>query len=122
MSGLGITLFLGGWTAPLACLDFIPSWAWFFLKLFALIALFIWIRGTVPRLRADQLMGLAWKFMLPMGLINLLVAGLWHFMRAADWPFGLRWVACAFLLIVPYSIYSYAFAAKVGKRTYRYAN
>ena len=122
MSGLGITLFLGGWTAPLACLDFIPSWAWFFLKLFALIALFIWIRGTVPRLRADQLMGLAWKFMLPMGLINLLVAGLWHFMRAADWPFGLRWVACAFLLLVPYSIYSYAFAAKVGKRTYRYAN
>ena len=122
MSGVGITLFLGGWTAPLACLDFIPSWAWFFLKLFALIALFIWIRGTVPRLRADQLMGLAWKFMLPMGLINLLVAGLWHFMRAADWPFGLRWVACAFLLIVPYSIYSYAFAAKVGKRTYRYAN
>lgn len=122
MSGLGITLFLGGWTAPLACLDFVPSWLWFFLKLFALIALFIWIRGTVPRLRADQLMGLAWKFMLPMGLINLLVAGLWHFMRAADWPFGLRWVACAFLLIVPYAIYSYAFAAKVGKRTYRYAN
>ena len=122
MAGLGITLFLGGWTAPLACLDFVPSWAWFFLKLFAMIALFIWIRGTVPRLRADQLMGLAWKFMLPMALINLLVAGLWHFMRVAEWPFGVRWVVCGFILIVPYAVFSWVFAAKVGKRTYRYAN
>ena len=122
MAGLGITLFLGGWTAPLACLDFVPSWAWFFLKLFAMIALFIWIRGTVPRLRADQLMGLAWKFMLPMALINLLVAGLWHFMRVAEWPFGVRWVVCGFILIVPYAVFSWVFAAKIGKRTYRYAN
>ena len=122
MAGLGITLFLGGWTAPLACLDFVPSWAWFFLKLFALIALFIWIRGTVPRMRADQLMGLAWKFMLPMALINLLVAGLWHFMRVAEWPFGVRWVVCGFILSVPYAVFSWVFAAKVGKRTYRYAN
>ena len=122
MAGLGITLFLGGWTAPLACLDFVPSWAWFFLKLFAMIALFIWIRGTVPRLRADQLMGLAWKFMLPMALINLLVAGLWHFMRVAEWPFGVRWVVCGLILVVPYAVFSWAFAAKVGKRTYRYAN
>ena len=122
MAGLGITLFLGGWTAPLACLDFVPSWAWFFLKLFAMIALFIWIRGTVPRLRADQLMGLAWKFMLPMALINLLVAGLWHFMRVAEWPFAVRWVVCGLILIVPYAVFSWVFAAKVGKRTYRYAN
>src|SRR5262249_16031017 len=51
VSSLGITLFLGGWLAPFAFLDFIPSWIWFFLKLFALIFLFIWVRGTLPRLR-----------------------------------------------------------------------
>ena len=122
MAGLGITLFLGGWTAPFAFLDFIPSWAWFFLKLFTMIAMFIWIRGTVPRMRADQLMNLAWKFMLPMALINLLVAGLWHFMGAAGWPLALRWVVCGGVLVLPYALFSAAFAARVGKRTYRYAS
>src|SRR5262249_46483939 len=63
VSGLGITLFLGGWTAPFSWLNWIPSWAWFLGKLLVLIAVFIWIRGTVPRLRADQLMAFAWKFM-----------------------------------------------------------
>src|SRR4051812_2199165 len=45
VSGMAITLFLGGYTAPIAALGFIPTWAWFFLKLLALISLFIWIRG-----------------------------------------------------------------------------
>jgi NADH-quinone oxidoreductase subunit H len=40
-----------------------------------LVALFIWVRGTVPRLRMDQLMNFAWKFLLPMALINIAVAG-----------------------------------------------
>ena len=52
---------------------------WFFIKLLALIALFIWVRGTLPRLRMDQLMNFAWKFMLPMALVNIFAAGLWHF-------------------------------------------
>jgi hypothetical protein len=53
VSGLGITLFLGGWHAPVAWLGWVPSWAWFFAKLLALIAVFIWVRGT---LGLDQLM------------------------------------------------------------------
>jgi len=85
--GLGITLFLGGWTAPLSFLTWVPSYVWFFSKLFALIALLIWVRGTLPRLRMDQLMNFAWKFMLPMALINIVTTGVWHFM-----PPGLvRW-------------------------------
>src|ERR1051325_3424294 len=56
ISGLGITLFLGGWHAPLQSLEVVPSWFWFFAKLVAIILVFIWIRGTVPRLRMDQLM------------------------------------------------------------------
>src|SRR5215831_8870035 len=50
ISGLGITLFLGGWHAPLAVLEFVPSYIWFFAKLLGLICVFIWVRGTLPRL------------------------------------------------------------------------
>jgi NADH-quinone oxidoreductase subunit H len=119
VSGLGITLFLGGWQAPTPFLEWIPSYVWFFGKLLALIFLFIWVRGTLPRLRMDQLMGFAWKFMLPMALVDLLVAGLWHFI-----PPGLeRWLICTGLVAGPYLLLARGLAAKMGikKRTYRYA-
>src|SRR4051795_4305048 len=51
VSGLGVTLFLGGWHAPFAFLEIIPSYIWFFLKLGCLVFIFIWIRGTLPRTR-----------------------------------------------------------------------
>jgi NADH-quinone oxidoreductase subunit H len=96
-SGMAITLFLGGWSAPLSILTFIPTYIWFFLKLLVLIGAFIWIRGTLPRLRMDQLMNLAWEFILPMALLNMLVAGVWHFM-----PGGiLRWLVCTTIVVVP---------------------
>src|SRR4029077_10484696 len=66
ISGLGITLFLGGWHAPLRALEFVPSYVWFFAKLTVLLFVYIWIRGTLPRTRIDQIMNFAWKFMLPM--------------------------------------------------------
>jgi NADH-quinone oxidoreductase subunit H len=96
-SGMAITLFLGGWSAPFSFLTWIPSYIWFFAKLLALIVGFIWIRGTLPRLRMDQLMGLAWEFILPMALLNMLVAGVWHFM-----PAGLmRWLVCTLIIAIP---------------------
>ena len=49
--------------------------------------MFIWVRGTLPRLRLDQLMGFAWKLMLPMALLNLFVAGVWRFMPRG-WALG----------------------------------
>jgi NADH-quinone oxidoreductase subunit H len=55
----------------------VPSWIWFLLKTYALVFVLVWLRGTFPRLRADQLMGLAWKCLLPLGLVNILAAGLW---------------------------------------------
>jgi NADH-quinone oxidoreductase subunit H len=76
ISGLATTLFLGGWQGP-----FLPSWLWFFLKTYALIFVMIWFRGTLPRVRVDQLTGLAWKFLLPLTLINILVTGAWFFMN-----------------------------------------
>ena len=54
----------------------IPSWAWFLTKTYLLIFVLVWLRGTFPRLRVDQLMGLAWKFLLPMALVNILAAGI----------------------------------------------
>ncbi|HEY2951749.1 MAG TPA: NADH-quinone oxidoreductase subunit NuoH [Verrucomicrobiae bacterium] len=121
VSGLAITMYLGGWTAPVAFLAWMPSWMLFFVKLAALVALFIWIRGTVPRLRADQLMNFAWKFMLPMALLNIAVTGVW-FLTNGHWPMPVRWIGCAALLAVPYLLLSRAFEAKVGQRVYRYAN
>src|SRR6202453_2254387 len=98
IAGFAITLFLGGWGAALSGLDFIPSWAWFFAKLLCAIFFFIWLRGTLPRLRQDQLMNFAWKFMLSMSLLNLLVAGAWRFL-GDGW---LRWAICSAVLLLAY--------------------
>jgi NADH-quinone oxidoreductase subunit H len=119
VSGMAITLFLGGWSAPFEFLDFIPSYGWFFLKLLALICFFIWIRGTLPRLRMDQLMSFAWKFMLPMCLVNFVVAIVWRFMNPGLW----RILVCFTLIVIPYAALARALAGKreFRKRTYELA-
>jgi NADH-quinone oxidoreductase subunit H len=120
VSGLGVTLFLGGWSAPFSFLTWIPSWIWFFAKLAACICGFIWVRGTVPRLRMDQLMNLAWKLMLPMSLVVILAAGLWRFL-----PVGvIRWLVCAVVVAVPYVLLARGLAGGQGiaKRVYSYAD
>ena len=99
ISGLGTTLFLGGWSAPFSFLTWVPSWIWFFSKLMLSIFVFIWMRGTLPRLRQDQLMNFAWKFVLPMCLVNLLVAAVWRFL-GEGW---LRWVVCSAILLLAYA-------------------
>ena len=120
IAGFAITLFLGGWGAPLSVLGFVPSWVWFFLKLLAAIAFFIWLRGTLPRLRQDQLMNFAWKFMLPMTLLNLLVAGAWRFL-GDGW---LRWVVCSAVLLAAYVLLGRVLMRhqNLGARSYRYAD
>jgi NADH-quinone oxidoreductase subunit H len=69
-SALAVTLFLGGWNGPV-----LPPIAWFVIKTFALVFFFIWVRGTFPRFRFDQLMQLGWKVLLPLSLVNILVTG-----------------------------------------------
>jgi NADH-quinone oxidoreductase subunit H len=120
-SGLGITLFLGGWHAPFPFLEaWIPGWIWFLGKLLILIFLFIWVRGTLPRVRMDQLMNFAWKFMLPLTLVNMVGAGFWHFISN---PLA-RWLVPAVLVAGAYVILGRALlpSKRVGPRTYRYAN
>ena len=79
ISGLAVVLFLGGGAGPgVAAYPWIAV-LWFLAKIFALILVMIWLRGTLPRLRVDQLMAFAWKFLLPLSILNILVAGFAHF-------------------------------------------
>ena len=82
MSSLTTILFLGGWLAPFG-IPFVPGPIWFLLKVLALLFVFIWVRGTFPRYRYDQLMRLGWKVFLPFSLGWLvLTAG---FLLAMGW-------------------------------------
>ena len=119
IAGLGTSLFLGGWSSPLAVLNWVPTWIWFFSKVMLWICFFIWVRGTLPRLRQDQLMNFAWKFVLPMTLLNLFVAALWRFMGEG----GLRWIVCSAILVVVYAGLGRIEMRRkhFGPRRYRYA-
>ena len=119
VAGLGTTLFLGGWSAPLSFLGVIPTWIWFFLKVELWICFFIWLRGTLPRLRQDQLMNFAWKFVLPYTLLNIFVTALWRFMGEGF----ARWAVCSLILIVVYVVLARVSLARkhVAPRSYRYA-
>ncbi len=68
LSGLAVTLFLGGWHGPL-----LPGPLWFIVKLAAFLFIFIWLRATLPRLRYDQLMKFGWKVLLPVATLNAVV-------------------------------------------------
>lgn len=122
LSGMAVTLFLGGWQAPLAALEFIPSYVWFAVKLLALLLGYIWIRATFPRLRIDQLTRLAWKFLVPLALINLLTGGFW--VLTTHWTGGLqvvRWVIALVLVVGPFLALGRQFQARYAPRTYRFA-
>jgi NADH-quinone oxidoreductase subunit H len=73
ISCLTTILFLGGWNPPFPALDFIPGIIWFFLKFAFIVFCLFWIRATFPRLRVDQLMGLAWKVLLPLAILNIFI-------------------------------------------------
>ena len=119
VSGLAVTLFLGGWHAPLPIFEFIPSYVWFFAKLGALIFVFIWVRGTLPRTRVDQVMNFAWKFMLPMAFTCIIAAAVWFY--AGRGVIG--WLASLAVVAVIYLLLSTLLETKkkFAQRTYRFA-
>jgi NADH-quinone oxidoreductase subunit H len=122
LSGMAITLFLGGWRAPLPFLEFIPSYVWFGGKLITLIFGFIWIRATFPRLRIDQLTRFAWKFLVPLTLINLANAAFWSLTFHWSGPLQLvRWAVGLVLVVGPFVMMGRKLSAGVAPRTYRYA-
>jgi NADH-quinone oxidoreductase subunit H len=81
VAGVAATVFLGGWM-PLhiagwegfnAVMDYIPSVVWFFGKTYLMIFVLMWFKWTFPRLRVDQILTLEWKYLLPIGLFNLML-------------------------------------------------
>ena len=119
VSGLAATLFLGGWHAPARVLEIIPSYVWFFAKLSALLFIYIWLRGTLPRIRVDQMMNVAWKFMLPMAFTCVIASAVWHYAGR-----GLRgWLWSLFVIAVVYAALSILLDTrrKFAPRVYRFA-
>jgi len=80
MSGIMVALFFGGWLAPWPFPAQLEGFGgtlygifWFFLKSYLFVFVAVWLRATLPRVRVDQLMGMAWKVLLPLAMLNLIV-------------------------------------------------
>ena len=72
--------FLGGWSGPL-----LPEVAWFLIKCYVVIIVMFWLRGTLPRLRIDQLMAFGWQALVPLSFLNFLMVSFALFYRWPDW-------------------------------------
>ncbi|MEM3852413.1 MAG: NADH-quinone oxidoreductase subunit NuoH [Methanomassiliicoccales archaeon] len=68
-----VLLFLGGWSGP-----FLPPLIWFYIKVYAVFTLFVWMRASLPRVRIDQVLNLGWRSLLPLALVNVLIAALFR--------------------------------------------
>lgn len=91
LSAIIATIFLAGWRWPV-----LPPWLWFLVKTLFVYFLMIWTRATLPRVRIDQLMALAWKFLLPLSFINLFITGI----EVLVWPDGLPWTVVPINIII----------------------
>ncbi|MBA7662142.1 NADH-quinone oxidoreductase subunit H [subsurface metagenome] len=100
ISAIITVLFLGGWRGPL-----LPPFLWFLIKVLMVFSLIFWVRSTVPRLRIDQVMAFAWKCLLPLALINLLITGIQVLIWAEAFPFMVIFLNLAItaLLVVLWS-------------------
>ncbi len=108
MSAIITTLFLSGWRGPI-----LPPWLWFIVKIMLVFLLMVWTRTTFPRVRIDQLMGFAWKFLLPLALINLVLTGI----EVLLWPQMLPWVLIFVnIVIAAILILVWSRACKIGWR------
>ena len=82
ISAIITTLFLSGWRGPI-----LAPWLWFVIKTIAVFFVMVWTRTTLPRIRIDQLMALAWKFLFPLAVINLFITAI----EVLAWPEALPW-------------------------------
>ncbi len=101
VSAIITTLYLGGWRGPL-----LPPILLFLIKVFAVFFFIMWIRSTLPRLRIDQVMAFAWKFLLPLALINLVVTSLQVILgwpEASPWLMGFLNLAIMAVLVILWS-------------------
>ena len=100
IAALTALLFLGGWLGPG------PEWLgilWFFLKVYAVILVIFWVRGTFPRLRIDQLMAFAWKVMVPLSFYAVVITAVYRFYGWEGWSLTL--MSLVGLAVVGYLVY-----------------
>ena len=101
IAALTVLLFLGGWSGPF--LEGNWDIVWFFVKVYAVILVIFWIRGTFPRLRIDQLMTFAWKVMVPLSFYTIVITAIYMFY---GWPaWSLTLMSVAGLVVVAWLIY-----------------
>jgi NADH-quinone oxidoreductase subunit H len=119
VSALATTLFLGGWHAPFGLVSIWhganSGWwpvLWFTIKVIAFIFVFVWLRGTLPRLRYDQFMQFGWKVLIPINLIWILAVTTMRVLGNRGWP---RWETAA-VVAVPVIALILAYTAIVGAR------
>lgn len=99
-SAFAVTVFLGGWSL-FGLEEIIPPWLIFIGKVYLFYFLFIWTRGTLPRLRADQLMAFAWKFLLPVAIFNLIIIATERMLWSdQDYEKYLAWVFAAINIVI----------------------
>lgn len=98
IAALATLLFLGGWLGP-----FLPGIVWFLIKVYGLVLVVFWIRGTFPRLRIDQLMAFAWKVMVPLSFYTIIITAVYLFYDWPDWSLTL--MSLAGLGVVGYVLY-----------------
>jgi NADH-quinone oxidoreductase subunit H len=101
VAALVVILFFGGWSGP----GLSGDWGiiWFLFKVYLVIMVVFWIRGTFPRLRIDQLMAFAWKVVVPLSFLTVVMTAIYQFYGWPDWSLTLMSVAG--LLVVGYAIY-----------------
>ncbi len=100
IAALTVLLFLGGWYGP-----WLPGWLWFLIKCYFVVGAIFWIRGTFPRLRIDQLMAFAWKVVVPLSFLNIVITGIYMFY---GWPWwSLTLMSLALTSVIGYLIYRF---------------
>ena len=122
VSAMATTLFLGGWRAPWP----ISLWSqantgwwpmlWFFGKIFAFLFVFIWLRGTLPRMRYDQFMKFGWKVLIPVSLVWIMIVAAARQLRSnEDVPTRTLLIAASAIVVIGVGI-SYIFEIRAQKR------
>jgi hypothetical protein len=110
-------LFLGGWSGPNLFGLTVP-WFWFFIKAILVFNVMVWARGTLPRLRVDQLMAFNWKFLVPLSLANLIVVPLADRLvqglglAQGSWPWALLMLAFNLAML----FIAFAIVGSAGRR------
>ncbi len=106
VSAIAATLFFGGWQGWI-----LPGYVWFFGKTYVLFLVMVWARGTLPRLRYDPLMAVAWKVLLPVTLVNLLLAAFVRYFGLMALPWPLLLVINIPVVVIIYWLYNRLYRA-----------